>query len=158
MAGNTALPVARNGVPAVEGRVAPVPGDDLRDDSKWDEDGFLKEPDAAMIEAAAAAASASSIARWNQQQRQEQEQRLRQLMVEMKDAIKGGGGGGGGGDADGCRPTLRRGSSSVDSRGSSASGGGNVSGRGSISGSGMWNTSDPHTRALFLAQSKPILR
>ncbi|CAM9120069.1 unnamed protein product [Pylaiella littoralis] len=120
------------------GSAAPVPGDDLRDDSKWDEDGFLKEPDAAMIEAAAAAASASSIARWNQQQRQEQEQRLRQLMVEMKDAIKGGGGGGGGGDADGCRPTLRRGSSSVDSRGSSASGGGNVSGRGSISGSGIY--------------------
>lgn len=95
-------------------------------ESKWDEDGDMIEPDPATIAAAAAAsaaaATAESIARWNQQQKQEQEQRLRELIAKMRETVDEGD------DVGSRRPTLRRGSSSVDSRGSSS--------RFSISGSG----------------------
>lgn len=105
-------------------------GNGLGDESTWNKNGELIEPNPATIAAAAAASAAAvtaeSLARWNLQQKQEQEQGLRKLIVEMKEAVEGGDGDS---DVNGHRPTLRRGGSSVGS---------GRSGRFSISGSGMF--------------------
>eukprot|EP00752_Nemacystus_decipiens_P013392 g11857.t1 len=125
--GNTAAPPpVTTGATTAAARA--TEGNVLDDDRKWDENGDFIEPDAAAVAAAAAASAAAvtaeSLARWNRQQTHEQQQHLRQLIVEMKEAV------GGEGDVGGRRPTLRRGSSSVDSRTSN--------GRVSISGSGIF--------------------
>ena len=120
--GDTAAPPVATGAANEAAATAAAGKGPLGDERKWDENGYLIEPDPA---AAAAAVTAESLARWNRQQKQEQEQRLRQLIVQMKEAVEGDC------DVGGRRPTLRRASSSsVDSRRSS--------GRVSISGSGMF--------------------
>lgn len=109
---------------------AETPAKGLGDESRWDENGDLIQPDpatiAAVAAASAAAVTAESLARWDRQQKQEQEQRLRQLLVEMKEAVEDDGDR----DVGRHRPALRRGSSTVDSHRSSS--------RVSISGSGMF--------------------
>lgn len=127
--GDTAAPPVATGAAKEAAATAAAGKGPLGDERKWDENGYLIEPDPATVAAAAAASAAAvtaeSLARWNRQQKQEQEQRLRQLIVQMKEAVEGDC------DVGGRRPTLRRGSSSsVDSRRSS--------GRVSISGSGMF--------------------